>query len=1174
MGTIRILSCLVLSALMLSCGSETEEKTLFQLLSAKESGVDFDNRITTSDSVNLLTYEYLYNGGGVGIGHFNSDSLPDLIFTGNMEQSRIYLNKGSLKFVDITTESGINTTNKWCTGVSVVDINADGLDDIYINIGGMGNKNDFPNLLYINQGNATFVESAKEYGLADKGESIQSIFFDYDKDGDLDMYLLTGGGFENSAIAVRPILNNGKYRNTDRLYRNDLNEQLGHPVFTNVSREAGINFEGFGLGISVLDANNDEWPDLYVSNDYLSRDLLYINQKNGTFSEQLLEYFGHTSHFSMGNDIGDINNDGLMDVITLDMLPENHKRRKLMSGSHSYDMFHMAQRFGYGHQYMRNMMHVNNGNGHFSEIGQLLGIDRTDWSWAPLISDFNNDGHNDIFITNGFGKDVTDLDFVKYRKNGSGAFSNPEMLQKSILDCLIVRPSIQLPNYVFENKGKLSFENTTKPWGFHQSSISNGAAYADLDLDGDLEIVVNNINQPAFIYKNKAKESFLENSNYIQIELHGKAPNTQAIGSNVSVYYDGLSQKKELQPVRGFESSVEKKIHFGLGSTNQLDSIQIRWPDNKVTLLKNIKVNQLVHLNYAQARTFEAPNEQGREPLLKADSLIVLKHSERTYNDFSVQPLLNHGFSNQGPGLAVGDLNADGLQDVFFGGSYGFNAVIFFQDKSGKFIQTEIPETEIYEDLGALIFDADGDGIQDLYVVSGGSERHKGHQAYQDRLYLNNQSEVGTFVKGVLPEMTESTTTVVGGDYDQDGDIDLFIGGRVVPGSYPESPESYLLENRNGKFFNVTQKVAPAIKNIGMVTSAVWTDFDDDSYLDLVVVGEFMPITIFKGNGSKLNNVTDETSLSQTNGLWNSILAEDFDNDGDTDFVVGNIGLNSSLKASEAHPLRLDYADFDANGFVDPIFSVYEEGDYYPLASLDELTKQLPLLKKKILHYRTYAQSSTDDILKLLNSDSHTTLESKMMQSLFIENLGDMKFSVSTLPIEAQFAPIFGMLAADINYDGLKDLILVGNSFNTEVVYGRYDASIGTVLLNKGKASFEILNPSQTGFTAFGDSKSMVRLDRHNGQTLVLVGKNNGTFENYIVSDSEKRIKSDFKEGEKLAMVFFKNGMKRKEENTMGSGYLSQNSNSIMGVNAIDSIQFFDVANTLLRTEVSIENRD
>lgn len=1171
MEQIRTYSCLFLLVLILSCSKSSDKNTLFQLLPSKKTGIDFINRITTSDSVNLLTYEYLYNGGGVGVGHLNKDSLPDLIFTSNMEESKIYLNKGNLRFEDITHTSNINTANNWCTGVSVIDINGDGLDDIYISVGGMGNKDSSPNLLYINQGDLTFVESAKEYGLADKGESIQSIFFDYDRDGDLDMYLLTGGGFENSAIMVRPMVTNGTYRNTDRLYRNDFNGALGHPVYTNVSREAGINFEGFGLGVSVIDANNDTWPDIYVSNDYLSRDLLYVNNKDGSFSEEGLTYFGHTSHFSMGNDVADINNDGLMDVITLDMLPEQHKRRKLMSGSHSYDMFQMAKKFGYGHQYMRNMVHYNNGNGTFSEIGQLMGIDRTDWSWAPLITDFNNDGNNDIFITNGYGKDITDLDFVKFRQSGAKTFSDPEEIRKSVLDCLVVRPTIEMSNYIFENKGQLNFQKKANDWGLHQKSISNGACYADLDLDGDLELVVNNIDQPAFIYKNNTRE-LDENLNYLHISLVGNNLNLQAIGAKVSLYHDGKSQTKVLQPSRGFQSSVERDLHFGLGSTSQIDSIEVIWPDGKITWQTDTSVNRRIQINYDEAKLSPITEREKKTPIFKIDSIIDFVHSERVFSDFNIQTLLNHGFSNQGPGLAVGDINADGLQDIFVGGSYGFNSSIFVQLKSGGFEKKEIPDSQLYEDLGALIFDADGDGLQDLYVVSGGSERYKGHHAYQDRLYLNDPNNAGTFVQGVLPIINESTSTIAGGDFDSDGDIDLFIGGRVVPGHYPKAPTSYLLENRNGQFVDVTQEVAPSIKNIGMVSSAVWTDFDDDSHLDLVLVGEFMPITIFKGDGIKLKNITGQTSLAETNGLWNSIVAEDFDNDGDIDFVVGNIGLNSALKGTTEHPLRLDYADFDENGFVDPIFSVYEEGEYYPLTSLDELTKQLPQLKKHILHYRSFAKSTTKDIMDFLGSQGHSTLESKMMQSSLIQNNGDKGFSVIPLPIEAQFAPVYGILAEDLNFDGLLDFILVGNSYNTEVVYGRYDASIGTVLLNKGGTSFEVVDPTLSGFKALGDSKSMVRLDSYNGQSLVLVGKNNGSLDNFIIADSEKQKKFDFQNGESTAEVFLNDGKKRKEENLMGAGYLSQTSNSIVVTREVDSIKFFDVTRKLVRTEIPNKN--
>lgn len=1164
----RIIVCIFLAVLGFSCNEEIEESRRFELLTPEKTGVDFENKIETSDTVNLLTYEYLYNGGGVGVGYFDQDSLPDLIFTSNMQESKLYLNQGGLRFKDVTGTSGINTSNMWATGVSVVDINADGLDDIYIGIGGMGNKNEFPNLLYINQGNATFKESAAEYGLADKGESIQSVFFDYDRDGDLDMYLLTGGGFENSAIQVRPMVTNGQYRNTDRLYRNDFDPESGHPVFTDVSREAGIDFEGFGLGVAILDANNDQWPDIYVSNDYLSRDLLYINRKNGSFTEEALGYFGHTSHFSMGNDVGDIDNDGFQDLITLDMLPEEHKRRKLMSGAHSYEIFQLAERFGYGQQHMRNMLHKNNGDSTYGEIGQMAGVDRTDWSWAPLFADYNNDGANDLFITNGYGKDITDMDFVKYRKNGTASFSNLEQRDRSILDCLKVRPAIKVPNYLYMNKAGVTFEDSSNDWGILQPSISNGAAYADLDLDGDLELVVNNIDQPAFIYRNNTVEFSKEDSNFLQVSLSGRAPNTKAVGAVVTVYSNGIMQKKELQPVRGFESSVDPILHFGLGTHKKIDSITVNWPGGALSVLKEVHANERLHLKevaagkYPKAITMDESNK-----LFRTDSLIRFQHTDKPYNDFAVQTLLNHGFSNQGPGLAVGDVNGDGLQDVFIGGSYGTVSTVFVQNNQGEFSSQVIPETEVYEDLGALFFDANGDGLQDLYVVSGGSERYAGHEAYRDRLYLNNPKQPGTFTLGDLPEKLVSTSVVAGGDYDRDGDIDLFVGGRLVPGSFPESPESYILENQNGRFVDVTGKVCPAIRNAGMITSAVWTDLDQDRYPDLVVVGEFMPVTVLKGNGSTLKNVTKEMGLEHSSGLWNSIIAGDFDNDGDVDLVGGNLGLNTPLKASKEFPLQLKYADFDKNGSVDPIYSIYEEGSYYPFVSLDQLTQQLSAVKKKMLHYRTYAQATTEEVLGLFEAVEAETLSGEIIESSFIENRGEEGFHLIPLPAEVQVAPIMGMLAEDVNNDGLLDLMVVGNEFDTEVVYGKYDAGKGAVLINRGNGAFKVLGSRASDFSAGGNAKSLVRLDLANGQSLVLTGNNNGVIENHRMLNGTYPKKYSFKSTENYATLYFQNGTQRRAEHSFGSGYLSQTSQTILPVKAMDSVQFFDIKGTLLRTE-------
>lgn len=1145
---------------MVCCAKENTENKLFESVSADFSGINFKNKITTNDSINILNYEYLYNGGGVGIGNFNGDSLPDVFFSGSLVKSRIYLNNGNLKFDDITESSGINTQGKWCTGVSVIDINQDGFDDIYLNIGGMGNKSMFPNLLFINNGDSTFTESAEEYGLADQGESIQSVFFDYDLDGDLDMYLLTGGGFEKSAITIRPILKEGQGRNTDRLYRNDFNNELGHPVYTNVSSEAGISIEGFGLGVSVFDVNNDKWPDIYVSNDYLSRDFLYINQKNGTFKEEALNYFGHTSHFSMGNDVADINNNGLLDVISVDMLPEDVKRRKLMSGAHSHDIFQIALRFGYGHQHMRNMLQRNNGNGTFSEIGQLSGIDKTDWSWAPLMADFDNDGLNDIYITNGFGKDITDMDFVKFRQSKASAFKDVNELKKSVIDCLYSRPAINVANYAYKNNGDLTFKKVTNDWGFNDKSISNGAAYADLDADGDLDLIVNNINQPVFVYKNTLREKDSINSNYLKVNLKGTALNKKGFGAKVTVYSGSNLKVRYNQPVRGFQSSVESTVHFGLKNLNKIDSLKVEWPDGKVSTLFNLKTNQQVTLAYNNASFADISKRDEELIYFESDSTFQHTHQDKSYNDFASQSLLMQKYSNQGPGMAVGDLNGDDLEDVFIGGSYGYNSTIHYQEKNGGFKKVELEGTKLYEDEGALIFDANGDGLNDLYIASGGSERYVEHKAYQDRIYYNNK---GKLQQGELPEMLTSTSAVSGGDYDNDGDIDLFVGGRLIPGKYPTAPKSYILENNSGKFEIATHKICPFINKVGMVTSAIWTDFDNDTHLDLVVVGEFMPITVLKGDGKTLRIVTENSNLAKSSGLWNSIQSGDFDNDGDIDFVAGNLGLNSNLKVVDNHPIRLDYADFDDNGAVDPIFSKFESGQYYPLATLDQLIKQLPKVKKKFLYYNDFAKSSTEDILKTFNIDAYKTLEAYELRTVFIENLGRGEFKMRALPLECQIAPINGILAEDLDHDGYLDLLMVGNNYATEVGAGRYDASVGVMLKNKGDGTFKVINNNDSDFLVIGDSKSIVKVNTTK-KSLVLVGKNNGS----VITKAIKRTGETFVKptlNEVFAETSFKDGSKRKHEFLWGGGYLSQSSNKIEVINSIEFITFFDASQEVTR---------
>jgi len=1138
---------------MKSCGEKEQKNYLFVPIESSESGIHFSNSLVTNDSINVLEYEYLYNGGGVGVGDFNNDGLPDLIFTGNQVNSKIYINHGNLNFEDITKTSGINTEGKWCTGVSIIDINQDGYDDIYISVGGVGSEGDFTNLLYINNGDLTFTESAEAYGLADQRKSIQAIFFDYDLDGDLDMYLLNNGDFGVSANTIRSISDEGQSPNTDRLYRNDFDSEQNHPVFTNVSDEAGITIEGFGLGVSIIDANQDDWPDVYVSNDYIGRDFLYINQRDGTFKEKSQDYFGHTSRFAMGNDVADINNDGFLDILTVDMLPEDIKQTKLMTLEHfTHDVYQIALKFGYGHQYIRNTLQLNNGNGTFSEIGQLAGLDKTDWSWAPLIADFDNDGLNDIFISNGFGKHINDMDFVKFRKKMASSSNNEIDSKKSVIDCLYQRPALKVENYAFKNKGNLQFEKVSSEWGFNEKTLSNGAAYVDLDNDGDLDLVINNIDAPASILKNTLREKDSLNANFLKVKLNGEEANKDAFGAQVSLYSSDTMMVRYNQPVRGYKSTVDKTLHFGLKSISTIDSLKVKWPNKKQSIYRDVPTNQTLVLFIEEASNpVESKNIRLSESMFLESNAFPFHHPDDMYNDFATQPLLLRKHSNLGPSMAVGDLNNNGLEDVFVGGSFRHPSKIYFQQPDGEYKEYAIPNSELYEDGGAVIFDANSNGQLDLYVTSGGSERYAGHPAYQDRLYINTNGE---FEESPLPEMLNSTSTVAAGDFDGDGDLDLFVGGRLVPGKYPSAPKSYILENNNGKFSIVTKDVAPYLENIGMVTSAVWTDFDNDNHLDLVLVGEMMPVTFLKGDGKRLNDITQQTELPNTSGLWNSISVADFNNDGNVDFVVGNLGLNTHLKASTANPLRLDYADFDNNGSIDPIFSTYEQGQYYPIASLDQLQNQLPATKKKFRYYSTFANSSTEDIINLFGDQDHQTLKAHELSSSYIENLGNNQFKISPLPLRTQIAPVNGILTEDLNENGLLDLILVGNNYGTELIAGLYDASFGHVLLNDGNGGFDLSLHQDTGFFVKGDARSLVKVNTQN-ESLVLVGRNNDEIKSFRLSQKAQNLIQP-KPNESYAIIYFQDGSKRKSEFNNGNGYLSQSTKTIQVNSRMKRIEF------------------
>lgn len=1156
-----------------------ESEILFESIAPDASGVTFSNKITTSDSFNLLTFEYIYIGGGVGIGDFNMDGLPDIFFVGNMVPSKLYLNKGNLKFEDVTIPSGIHVTG-FPFGVSVADVNADGLPDIYLSVGGAVHKGEYINELFINQGLdkngiPLFKEHASAYGLAEPSIAIQSVFFDYDKDGDLDMYMLTGGGYDRSPIVPYPIRKDGSAKNTDRLYRNDYDSAKGHPYFTNVSKQAKILEEGYGLGVSILDLNEDGWPDIYVTNDYLTNDLLYINNQDGTFSEKAAQYFNHTSHFAMGNDIGDINNDGLMDMVAVDMLPDKRKDRMQMLGVNTYDKFYYAQTQGYLNQYMRNTLQLNMGQGKFSEIGQMAGIYKTSWSWAPLFADFDNDGYQDLFITNGFGKDVTDLDFVKFR-NDISAYTNTNdkktQSDKELAKALNDRPGIKSHPYLYKNNRDNTFEDMSDKWGFGESLYSNGAAYVDLDNDGDLDIVTNNMDAPAHIYKNKTNDAGKPGANnFFRIQLKGPAKNIFATGSTVKINYAGNIQVRFLSTVRGFESTVEQALHFGLGKNKIVDTLEVIWPDGRKTIETNIKANSFVKINYNDSN-FIKPVKKVTEPAQLFTSIspsvlgIDYKDKHPDFIDFNFERLLPRKYSENGQGIAVADVNNDGLEDFFIGSAFQQTGKMYTQNANGKFTSKPISKyADGVVDAGSLFFDADGDGDADLYVVSGGNQFTDGNKRYQDRLYKNNGK--GDFIidTTALPAMISSGSCVVAADYDADGDLDLFVGGGVKPGFYPQNSRSYLLRNDKGVFTDVTESVAPDLQNIGIVTSALWTDIDNDNKPDLIITGEWMPITVFKNDGKKFINSTMPSGLAESNGLWQSLVAGDFDNDGDMDYIAGNWGLNCPYSCSNEKPMSLCYQDFDKNGTIDPIMSYYEDGENYPVVSLDYITEQLPILKKQFLHYADYATAPTKKILAIFKTTPPPTLYCKTLASAFIENKGNGKFEIKKLPPQAQVAPLFGMMAIDVNNDDNLDFVGVGNFYWTDVVIGKYDALKGLTMLGDGKGNFKPLSLQQSGFMVDNDARALARVETINNRSLFIISQ---------VLDSVKIFKSNDvsnlkriypAQNETYAVLYMDGNKKRKLELSYGSGYLSQSSRSVITGAGINKVQLYNGNGTKTR---------
>lgn len=1082
---------LIFLSFFISCNrsKNSVKKELFTSEKVSHTGIEFKNIVTESDSLNYFNFPYIYMGGGVAIGDINNDGLEDIFFTANQTSNKLYLNKGNLKFDDITKKAGVAGNNLWNTGVTMIDINNDGYLDIYVSVSGLtANRK---NQLYINNGDLTFTEEAEKYGIADNGHSTQASFLDYDGDGDLDLYVANYPPNKTSTpiIFYKKKMDNPVLEESDHLYRNN-----GNNTFTDVTKEAGILNFGLTLSANIGDFNQDGYPDIYVSNDFTSPDYFYINNKNGTFKEVSKQALKHTTLYGMGSDIADYNNDGLLDLMQLDMTAADNRRLKANMSGMNPEAFWEVVNDGMHYQYMQNSLQLNRGlddkgNLMFSEVSRLAGVSTTDWSWSALFADLDNDGYKDLYISNGSRRDVNNTDYFKSLKKKS-------RFLKLSLDDIKKIPSEKIANYAFKNNGDLTFSNESKKWGLNLKGFSTGMAYGDLDNDGDIDFVINNVDSIATIYRNNSSDEKL--NNFLQFKLKGPETNKFGLGTKITLTNKGESQYEEFYLTRGFQSSVAPIVHFGVHNLNSVEKVTVVWPDGKLQILNNVKTNKIYTLNYQDAKLSKIQKTKVKKKIFENitdKNLVSFVHQEKKSDDYAEQPLLPYSFSNLGPKMAKADVNNDGLEDVFVGNGSGYAGSLFLQQPNGTFKlenNNAFDNDKQFEDMGAAFFDADGDGDQDLYVVSGSYEFEINSPYLQDRLYLNNGKGVFTRSNN-LPIVNASGSVVKPADFDNDGDIDLFVGGRVVPGNYPLPAKSYILQN-NGKgvFTDITKTIAPEFLKLGLVSDAVWSDYNNDKKLDLIVTGDWMPISIFKNENNHFVNITKEANLNKSTGWWSSIAQGDFDNDGDMDYIVGNLGYNYKLKATEKEPFEVYAKDFDKNGTLDIVLSYYNEGKYYPLRGRSCSSQQNPGIAKK---FPTYNQFSVADVSEVYGKEELKDAlhyQANTFATSYVENLGNGKFKVTALPNLAQLSSVNKTIIKDFDGDGNLDCIIAGNMYESEIETPRNDSSIGLFLKGDGKGHFKVISREESGFYAPGDVKDMLPIKTKNNSNLILTASNRG----------------------------------------------------------------------------------